>query len=339
MGGTVTKIRLKYVNEYIDRTGKLRRYFRRNGKQLGPLPGQPGSEEFMAAYAAYLARKSPAVVRDLNKDSLAKLIVDFYGSRFFTDLKPSSRQLYRYALDPISKAHGHRCAITMTADHAEIIINRIGAERPGMGNLSRAVLRRVFAYAVKIKRRPDNPMLAVEGFKGGEHHTWTDAELRQYEAKWRLGTRQRLAYALLLYTGQRVGDVAEMTRADVSDNSIHVVQEKTGAKVWVPIHPELTKALKAGPTMGLSLIGDAAGRKLKRPALTGLIREARKAAGLPKRCVAHGLRKAAMRLLAEAGATEKEIAAISGHKTLKEIERYTKAADQKKLAKAAMDKL
>jgi integrase len=335
----VTKIRLKYVNEYIDRTGKLRRYFRRNGKQLGPLPGQPGSEEFMAAYAAYLARKSPAVVRDLNKDSLAKLIVDFYGSRFFTDLKPSSRQLYRYALDPISKAHGHRCAITMTADHAEIIINRIGAERPGMGNLSRAVLRRVFAYAVKIKRRPDNPMLGIDAFKVGEHHTWTDAELRQYEAKWRLGTRQRLAYALLLYTGQRVGDVAEMTRADVSDNSIHVVQEKTGAKVWVPIHPELTKALKAGPTMGLSLIGDAAGRKLKRPALTGLIREARKAAGLPKRCVAHGLRKAAMRLLAEAGATEKEIAAISGHKTLKEIERYTKAADQKKLAKAAMDKL
>jgi integrase len=265
--------------------------------------------------------------------------VDFYGSRFFTDLKPSSRQLYRYALDPISKAHGHRCAITMTADHAEIIINRIGAERPGMGNLSRAVLRRVFAYAVKIKRRPDNPMLGIDAFKVGEHHTWTDAELRQYEAKWRLGTRQRLAYALLLYTGQRVGDVAEMTRADVSDNSIHVVQEKTGAKVWVPIHPELTKALKAGPTMGLSLIGDAAGRKLKRPALTGLIREARKAAGLPKRCVAHGLRKAAMRLLAEAGATEKEIAAISGHKTLKEIERYTKAADQKKLAKAAMDKL
>jgi integrase len=339
MGGTVTKIKLKYVNEYIDRTGKLRRYFRRNGKQLGPLPGQPGSEEFMAAYAAYLARKSPAVVRDLNKDSLARLIVDFYGSRFFTDLKESSRQLYKWALEPISKAHGHRCAVTMTADHAETIINRVGAEKPGMANLTRAVLRRVFAYAVKVKRRPDNPMLAVEGFKGGEHHTWTNAELRQFEERWRIGTRQRLAYALLLWTGQRVGDVCKMRRADVSEAGIHVIQEKTGAELYVPIFPDLERALKAYPAKGLTLIGDAAGRPLKRPALSALMRAAIKDAGLPGRCVSHGLRKAAARRLAEAGATEKEIAAITGHKTLKEIERYTKAADQKKLAKAAMDKL
>jgi integrase len=339
MGGTVTKIRLKYVNEYIDRTGKLRRYFRRNGKQLGPLPGQPGSEEFMAAYAAYLARKSPAVVRDLNKDSLARLIVDFYGSRFYTDLKDSSRQLYKWALEPISKAHGHRCAVTMTAEHAETIINRIGAEKPGMANLTRAVLRRVFAYAVKVKRRPDNPMLTVEGFKGGEHHTWTDAELRQFEERWRLGTRQRLSYALLLYTGQRVGDVVRMSRGDISEGLIHVVQEKTGAELWLPLHPELLKAMKALPAKGLTLIGDSNGRPIKRATLTWMMREAIKAAGLPARCVSHGLRKAAMRRLAEADGTANQIASISGHKTLKEVERYTKAADQKKLAKAAMDKL
>jgi integrase len=78
-----------------------------------------------------------------------------------------------------------------------------------MGNLTRAVLRRVCKLAVKQKRRKDNPHARDRAFKVGEHHTWTDAELRQYEAKWRLGTRQRLAYALLLYTGQRVGDVAK----------------------------------------------------------------------------------------------------------------------------------
>jgi integrase len=339
MGGTMTKIKLKYVNEYIDRTGKLRRYFRNGGKQLGPLNGEPGSEEFMTAYAAYLAKKSPAVVRDLNKDSLAKLIVDFYGSRMFTDLKPSSRQLYKYALEPLSKTHGHRCAITMTAEHAETIINRIGAERPGMGNLTRAVLRRVFHFAVKSKRRTDNPMLGVEGFKGGSHHTWTNAELKQFEDKWRLGTRQRLAYALLLYTGQRVGDVTRMSRGDIADGLIHIVQEKTGAELWVPLHPELLKAMKAMPAKGLTLIGDAHGRPIKRATLTWLMREAIKDAGLPSRCVSHGLRKAAMRRLAEADGTANQIASISGHKTLKEVERYTKAADQKKLAKAAMDKL
>ena len=43
-----------------------------------------------------------------------------------------------------------------------------------------------------------------------------------------------------------------------------------------------------------------------------------------------------MRRLAECGATTKEIAAVSGHKTLKEVERYTEAADQARLARAAM---
>lgn len=338
-GAAVAKIRLKYVNEYIDRTGKLRRYFRKGGKQLGPLTGEPGSAEFMAAYAAYLAEKPPTIVRALHKDSLAKLIVDFYGSRFYTDLKPSSRQLYKYALEPLSKAHGHRSASTMPADAAERIINQIGAEKPGMANLTRAVMRRLFQFAVKTKRRRDNPMIGVEPFKVGEHHTWTDAELKQFEDKWRLGTRQRLAYALLLYTGQRVGDVAKMRRADLSEAGIHVVQEKTGAELWVPVHPELARAMKACPAKGLTLIGDSAGRPLKRPAISAMMRAAIKDAELPSRCVSHGLRKARSRLLAEAGASAKEIASITGHKTLKEIERYTKAADQKKLARSAMNRL
>ena len=332
----MAKLKLKYVNEYIDRTGKLRRYFRKNGKQLGPLPGEVGSEEFMTAYAAYLAEKPAAAARTLHADSLGKLIVDFYGSRFFTDRKPSTRQLYKYALEPIAKEHG---ATLMTAEHAEKIINKIGERRPGMGNLTRAVMRRVMQFAVKTKRRKDNPMLAVEGFKVGEHHTWTDAELKQFEAKWRLGTRERLAYALLLYTGQRVGDVAKMNRSDVSEELIHVEQQKTGAELYVPIHPELAKALKSCPAKGLTLIGDPNGRPIKRAALSALMRRAIMEAGLPPRCVSHGLRKAAMRRLAEADGTAKQIAAISGHKTLKEVERYTKAADQKKLARAAIDKL
>ena len=335
----MTKIKLKYVNEYIDRTGKVRRYFRRRGKQIGALPGQPGSAEFMAAYAAYMAEKPAAAKHVLHEDSLAKLIVDFYGDRMFTDRKPSTRQLYRYALEPIAKEHGHRSVTTLTADKAEKIVNDIGAKRPGMGNLTRAVLRRVFKLAVKLKHRPDNPMLAVEAFKVGEHHTWTDAELRQFESKWRLGTRQRLAYALLLYTGQRVGDVAKMKRADIAGGLIHVEQQKTDVELWVPIHPDLQRALKAFPAQGLTLIGDASGRPIKRAALSALMRAAIKAASLPRRCVSHGLRKAAMRRLAEAGATASQIAAISGHKTLKEVERYTKAADQKKMARAAMGKV
>jgi integrase len=46
-----------------------------------------------------------------------------------------------------------------------------------------------------------------------------------------------------------------------------------------------------------------------------------------------------MRRLAESGSSAKEIAAISGHRSLREIERYTAATDQVKLSKAAMAKL
>jgi integrase len=339
MGNTVAILKLKYVNEYRDRTGKLRRYFRKGSKQLGPLPGEVGSTEFMAAYSAFLAEKPQAARSTLHADSLGKLIVDYYGDRMFTGLKASTRQLYRYALEPIAKKHGHRSVVLLTPDKAEKIVNDVGAIRPGMGNLTRAVLRMVFKLAVKQKRRPDNPMLGIEPFKTGSHHTWTDAELKQFENKWHLGTRQRLAYALLLYTGQRVGDVARMSRADVSEGLIHVVQQKTGVELWVPIHPELQRAMKALPAKGLTLVGDANGRPLKRAALSALIRLAVKQAGLPSRCVSHGLRKAAMRVLAESDATANQIASISGHKTLKEVERYTRAADQKKMARVAMGKV
>jgi len=146
-------------------------------------------------------------------------------------------------------------------------------------------------FAVKQKRRKDNPLIGVEGFKLGEHHTWTDAELDQFERKWRLGTRQRLAYALLLFTGQRVGDVARMNRGDISEGLIRVIQEKTGSEVWVPIHDDLRRAMLAYPAKGLSLIGKTNGRPLKRAGLSALMRAAIKDADLPKRCVSHGLRK------------------------------------------------
>jgi len=85
------------------------------------------------------------------------------------------------------------------------------------------------------------------------------------------------------------------------------------------------------------LITDARGRPLRN--LTELIEAAVKGAELPARCVAHGLRKAALRRLAEHGSTTKEIAAVSGHRSLSEIERYTARADQVGLAESAIAKL
>jgi integrase len=57
------------------------------------------------------------------------------------------------------------------------------------------------------------------------------------------------------------------------------------------------------------------------------------------RCKPHGLRKAAGRLLAEAGATVKMIMSVLGHTTLAEAERYTEQANQAGLAEDAVIKL
>jgi len=343
MGWRMAKIDLDFVNEYRDRHGKTRRYFRRGGKNVGPLPGDVGSEQFMAAYAAYLgnrAVKSSAPVPASHGDSLAKLAADYYGHPWFTQRKPNTRKLYRKALDAVVAKHGHRSVSVMSVENAEKIIHTIGADRPAMANVTRAVMRQVMKLAVKRKMRPDNPFKEIEAFEVGVHHTWTDAELQRYERRWPIGTRQRLAYALLLYTDQRISDVVKMHRSHVAGGLIHVeAQEKTGAELWLPIHPELERAMKAYPANGLMLIGKDTGQPIKPAALSELIRKAVRDAGLPRRCVAHGLRKALQRILAEHGASEKECQAMSGHASSKETARYTRAAEQKRLAIAAMKRL
>jgi integrase len=149
----------------------------------------------------------------------------------------------------------------------------------------------------------------------------------------------RYGTSLLLYTGQRGGDVVRMRRQDISEGTITVVQEKTGTELSIPIHPNLEAAIKAGPSHIHYLIVGQNGRPMTRKALTDMMKRAVKAAGLGAECVPHGLRKAILRRLAERGSTTKEIAAVSGHKTLREVERYTAAADQRRLSAAAIKKL
>jgi integrase len=130
-----------------------------------------------------------------------------------------------------------------------------------------------------------------------------------------------------------------MRRQDIVDGCINVVQQKTGTEVSIPIHAKLYEALNACPANGMHLIGDQHGRPITRHVLTDMMVRAAKLAGLDRECVPHGLRKALLRRLAERGGTAKELAAVGGHKTLSEIERYTAAADQRRLSKAAMRKL
>jgi integrase len=336
----MTRLRLSYIHEYRDKSGKIRRYVRRRGLPNVQLPGLPGSPEFMAAYQAAIAGAAPQKRAQASSGTMKALVIDYYRGAAFANLRPNSQRVYRIALEAVVKNHGHRYAAELTTDKAAKVIEAVGATHPAMGNLVHSALRALMVYAVKMKLRADNPITSITRYKTGTHHTWTEEELTAFERHWPLGTRERLAYALLLYTGQRGGDVVRMRRSDIISGAIRVTQEKTGAELSIAIHAALDRAIKAGPTLGIYLIGEErTGRPITRASLTKLMKRAARLAGLPSRCVPHGLRKAILRRLAEHGATAKQIAAVSGHETLREIERYTRAADQATLSRAAIGRL
>jgi len=126
----------------------------------------------------------------------------------------------------ISDRLSNRLVRELPVEAARHIIGAIGAVRPGMANLTRSVLSKVMAYAIETGSRRDNPFAGLKPYRLGTYHTWTDAEIAQFERRWPLGTRERLAFALLLYTGQRGGDVVKILRSDIIDSRIRVAQDK-----------------------------------------------------------------------------------------------------------------
>lgn len=130
-----------------------------------------------------------------------------------------------------------------------------------------------------------------------------------------------------------------MTWADIAGASIRVTQDKGGAKLVIPLHPALQESLRALPRKHASLITTEFEKAFSVAGFGNWMAANISAAGLPDRCVLHGPRNAAGARLAESCRSEKEIAAITGHKTLKEVARYTAGAAQQRLAKSALDKM
>jgi integrase len=202
------------------------------------------------------------------------------------------------------------------------------------------MLRVLMKHAVDTGLRQGNPARDVPRVrsKSDGFHSWTEEEIEQFEATHPIGSRPRLAFALLLYTGQRRSDVVKMGRQHIRDGWLRVKQAKTGVKLWIPVTLQLQQIIDAGPVDQLTFIVTQSGKPFAPISFSNWFRLECDKAGLPH-CSAHGLRKAAARRFAEAGCTPHEIAAITGHASLKEIVRYTKAADQRRLATAAMQKM
>jgi integrase len=120
---------------------------------------------------------------------------------------------------------------------------------------------------------------------------------------------------------------------------LHVVQQKTGVKLDLPVIPELRAAIDAMTApRHLTFLATAHGTPFDAASFGNWFRKACDAAGL-QGYSSHGLCKAGMTRLAAAGCTPHEIKAWSGHKTLAEIVHYTDSVDQQALAREAFDKV
>lgn len=201
------------------------------------------------------------------------------------------------------------------------------------------MLRILIRHAIDIGWINHDPSIGIKRPKMKEIRSWTDAEISAFEKRWPLGSKQRIAFALMLYTGQRRSDVHRMTWADVSDTTVQVVQQKTGWPLVIGMHRELRAILAVAPREHVTILNTIYGKPVTVNGFSQWMRDAITAAGLPLECQPHGLRKAAGRRLADAGCTAHEIMAVLGHTTLAEAERYTREADQVRLASSAVIKL
>ena len=336
----------KFVHGYIDRHGKPRFYFRREGSKQTPLPGLPWSPDFMAAYQIAVEGKSPAdpaTKRAGAPGSLRALAISYFNSAAFRSLEPTTQSVYRNIIDRLCEEHGHKRAALMERKHV-VKLMEARADKPDSANGLRKCLRALMKHAIANEWRDDDPTRDVPPIKSKNKqgfHRWTEAEIATFEMVHAIGTKPRLAMALGLYFAQARQDVVAMGPQHIKDGVLEWVRKKTedqtALELFIPVHQDLHAIIDATPSGHLTFLVTEFGKPFTAAGFGNWFRDQCNAAGLPH-CTFHGLRKAAASRLAEVGCTPHEIAAFTGHATLKEIERYTRTADRKRLAISAMEK-
>jgi site-specific recombinase XerD len=337
----------RYTNNYRDRHGKLHSDFRRGSMKV-PLPqpflGTAYWEAYRAALGAYVdgkTGKAPSTIgarRTVPGSCQAAFIAYIGSAEFKHNLAPSTQRVHRNVLRRWCNEWGEHRIAHLRREHFKRWVDEIAERSPSASQVFRKVFRAFMRYCESTSLIKEDPTLGVKGPKvrSTGHHTWTEPEIEQYRQHHALGTQPRLAVELLLNLALRKSDVIRLGRQHMRDGLMSVTQQKTGWSGGIPINAELAAAIVATSAGNLTFLVTEAGAPFTAAGFGNKFRDWRNAAGLPKKCVAHGLRKAACRRLAEAGCTAHEIMAISGHVTLAEVQRYTKAADQVRLARAAM---
>jgi integrase len=337
----MSRIHLRYIKGWVDKkTGRPYWRFRRRGFKEVTLPGLPGSAEFMAAYEAALGQ-SPVEIgaKRTRAGSINAAVVGYYQSLAFRELASGTQRARRAILERFRVAHGDRSIADMPPKFIALTLNKL---KPQAARNWFKAIRHLMQYAVAVELVRVDPTRDIKAPKASskEYRPWTDAEITAYESRHPIGSKARLAFALGYYTAQRRGDALRMGRQHINGNFVHIRQSKTGAVLDIPLHPRLRTIIDAAaPDDQLTFLINGAGRPYTTDDFGHQFRAWCNDAGLPRDCHFHGLRYSAAKMLAEAGCTTHQIAAITGHKTLGMVQKYSKAAEQRRLATEAMARL
>lgn len=351
----------KYVSRFTDRHGKERLRFRRKGYPSRYFTAPLGTEAFReeyhrfnsveaiteAAESARAALYAPRSIGDLLRQYAA--IPERLGPSIVTQNK------VRNILERFADGKEDWPVKGIRFDHIDAIIAKArikslderGRKVGGVeaARKLRKELRRLFAFARKLGWITVNPVDDSQPVKvtpkerSTGFHTWTESDITQYRSHWPLGTKQRLAMELMLWTDQRKVDAIHLGRQHVREGKFVIRQSKTGKLLKLPIAPPLAEAIAAMPaTDATCFLMTEWGRPFSVKGFGGWFRHQCDAAGLPK-CTAHGLRKATMRRMAELEMPNRTMKSVSGHSKDDEVARYTEAASQERLAEEAIRRL
>jgi integrase len=340
MGQNIKRHFPKFVQQFLDRHGKARFYFRRPGFKLVPLPGLPWSPAFMAAYEQAMGEASIVEIgaSRTNPGTINALVVTYYRSDEWSRLAADTQKTRRRIIERFRTQYGDNRVALLRQDHILKILSDIGklsAKRHWL-----KAIRGLLRSAIPAMRK-DDPTAGIASIKlpkSKGHHTWTDSEIAQYRAHWPLGTQQRLVMEFALETASRRGEVVRLGPQHIRNGRVRIERTHGSDDVDIPMSVDLRAACDAMPKAHLTYIVTAYGKPRSKYGLGNDFAKWATEAGLPKCCRLHGLKKGGMRRLAEAGNTTHELMAISGHKTLSEVQRYTSDADKKRLADSGMAK-
>ncbi|WP_175429670.1 tyrosine-type recombinase/integrase [Azospirillum argentinense] len=273
---------------------------------------------------------------------MGALFDEYQKSPEFKQLAPATQFIYARAIKNMETAPDNVAAVRVSQFKRRhvLIFRDYFSETPGLANQMLTAISRIMSYAVdrEIDGVEVNVALRVPRLKGGEWKRWTDDALAKAMAE--MPEQLRRALVLGLYTGQRISDCLSMRWSAYDGQGISVIQQKTKEPLYIPCHPALKAELdtwKKDPRVAVTVLANSFGKPWTMNGFKCEWAKIKRKLDIPFQF--HGLRKTAAAKLAEAGCSDREIMAITGHRTASEVERYTREAEQKKRALSAMKKL